>query len=263
MKIKIENQSSATHPYPLEKQTEVVHQGRTYIQVGESYKNLSYPKNLLRVIKLVGRVFLGILLLGVPFAFHCYRNTISMLATEIKDKREVTTHCVLPAAAPVGKLRFMKTMADQMQEKVRSLDLAQLHAANCYLVIGFERNFKIQQEFIITKPDHSPLNHPDFLQSIEKMNQKAKDAMIADPGAFLKYYWLILFKGESARGTRFVEIHGNCSDSGLSGGGTSSGKTALQFVSYHVEQDMDFPKKEIAIREGNFVPGPFYQNLDD
>lgn len=115
MKIKIENQSSASIPYTTDKKIIAKLDGREYKPMGKSFESRSTGWRFVKVLELVGLIVAGVLFAFTPFLLKRYRKQIKQISKEIKLGQEKIIH-VVPFLSIENKKRIKKDCSDKLHD---------------------------------------------------------------------------------------------------------------------------------------------------
>lgn len=268
MEIKFEDQSTAQITYvsaltqqDLDKNA-VIHQGHNYVKVGKSYKKLDSV--LSRVIKLIGLIALGILI--IPFFFSGYHRTIKQLYKEISSKQEKVIHYIPSKATPFAQHNRVKKVADALNDTLDNIKRPhiQIQQAKCFVAIQFD-NERIRKEFII-KPDNNQSFTTDFFkENVNKIRAHLDDYVDHhDLGICHKMDCLTLFKDDNNQFHQVSKDFNQENDMPTTGGTSINiglGQQGLSAMIHTLTDEMGFPKEK-QVSNGDFIPGTYYQDLD-
>src|SRR5256885_1809247 len=107
MRVIFEYPSTVTESYPVEKQTTVTHDGRSYTKVGESCADLSKKERFYCLIWLVGNACLAL--------FKRDWAQVKQLYEEIKSGREKVVHSIPTEVTSVDPQEFPEGIARHMK----------------------------------------------------------------------------------------------------------------------------------------------------
>ncbi len=272
MKIKFENQNTAQENYPVAEQIKTMHEGREYIRIGKSEENRSVGWRLLRLIELSGMVGFGILLLAVPFAFEKFRQTIKTKSIEIWNGKERIDHYILKAVTREEQLQPILKIAETLHDALNPFEAAhvQFQSAKCFIKIDFAQG-SIKKEFILKNQAGNPLDKNYFSQQVDKIKDKLEIEIQENMGEYNQYKWIIIFKDtqnrwhKSSNEERYIRTVINDHIMEERGGGPSlvmqMGQGHLAATYRMIIDQMGFPIED-QVRNGDFVPGTFYQSLE-
>src|SRR5262249_16379428 len=146
-----ENVSTATTQYEPEKIFVVVHEGRKYQAVGESYgEDISFGKRFIHLLAVIGLIAAGILLLGIPFLFEGFRSKIDHHIQQLKG-REVNIHHIPFVLQPKEwqkAIALEHGIASKLRGDILNAGFSEeIKSAACCLKIAFEGG-SLKREFI-------------------------------------------------------------------------------------------------------------------
>ncbi len=241
------------------------YQGRNYVKVGESYKQLD--SIFYKAIQLVATVVLGIFLIGIPFLFARFRQAIQELYHEVSTKRIKVIHYIPEMATPAMQHAIMKITAKALNNAWNTMHpqyLIQAEQAKCFVAIKFD-NETLKKEFIFKPANKQPIDTDFFKERVSKIKTYLDDYVDThDLGCAYTMKFMVLFKdhNELHRFSEDYKFEDPCFSTPQGQSiGTKIGLDGLKAIVASLTDQLGFPKEK-QIANGDFIPGTFYHDLD-
>lgn len=191
--------------------TVVLHDGRKYEPIGESYGgSISFGKRFLHIAAITCMVAAGILLLFIPFFFSDYREA---LVDQLKKQSGINVHHI-PLQPRIWQEWAVIDREIGVSERIRnrferlphdiSLELRNnphfLEAAACCVKIAFEGG-EVKKQFIFKTQNLNSNELVKESRKIEQVLEKSLNEEINLESKYLNIDYALLFKEKNGRST--------------------------------------------------------------